>query len=373
MIELTGRERLTRLFQKKPIDRVPIWLLTPVRPLSCYTDIWNQPSYKPLMPYIDKYCVQLDRNSLPCGFCYNANPEITYKNETIIEGEDTITRNWVHMGDELSIYKEVRRGPWGSIIKPMVQDPELLDKIIDFPYVPPRPVYPDYEKDRAKQGDKGLIMMGQGDPLAPLYSLCDVGDFAMWTILEKKRITRFLDEMNRRCLEHYKYLLEEGIGEVYFIVGSEFAGPPLVSPAQFNEMSAKYVKGIIDLIREYGKYSIVHYHGNLGTILDGMRYMHPDGLHTIEEPPIGNCPLPIARKALDDTILIGSLQYDELFRLSEEEIAAEAKRMINEGTKNNGRFILSTTAGPYEDYMPEKAINNYISFVKVGLQYGKYL
>ncbi len=372
MRNLSGRERLTRLFENKPIDRVPIWLLTPVRPIGCYVDIRNIECYKPLLPYIDKYCVQLDRWYLDKGFCYNAHPDIKQGYEEVQEGNEFIKRSWVKLGDKITLTKEIRRGPNGPTIKHMVEDPAILDIILDFPYVPAKPNYTNYKKDLEKLGDKGLNMPCQGDPLSPLYSLCNVADFAMWTILEKKRIKRFLDEMNRRCLEHYKHILEQGIGDVFFIVGTEFAGPPLVSPTQFNELSAKYVKGIIDLIKSYGKHSIIHYHGNIKNILDGMNYINPDAIHTIEEPPIGNCPLPVARKALPNTILIGSLQYDELYRLSKKEMNQQVKRMIKEGTTRGGRFILSTTAGPYEEFMSEKAINNYINFVNAGLLYGKY-
>ncbi len=77
MEELTGRQRLLRLFNNQPIDRVPIWLLTPVRPIGCYVDIRNIDCYKPLLPYIDEHCVQLDRWYLDNGFCYNGNPDIT--------------------------------------------------------------------------------------------------------------------------------------------------------------------------------------------------------------------------------------------------------------------------------------------------------
>ena len=39
MTELTSRDRLTRLFDGKEIDRVPIWLLAPYHRQGCYADI----------------------------------------------------------------------------------------------------------------------------------------------------------------------------------------------------------------------------------------------------------------------------------------------------------------------------------------------
>lgn len=71
--------------------------------------------------------------------------------------------------------------------------------------------------------------------------------------------------MYERTYHLYKYLLERDVGEVFFLVGAEFAGPPLVSPDKFSELCVKYVKGIVDLIRSYGKKSILHYHGSSTT------------------------------------------------------------------------------------------------------------
>ena len=164
--------------------------------------------------------------------------------------------------------------------------------------------------------------------------------------------------------------MERNIGEVFFIVGAEFAGPPLVSPAKFSEMSARYVKGIVDLIREYGKWSIVHYHGNLYRILDGMKAIGPDGLHTVEAPPIGDCTISQAREVLGkETILIGNIQYDDLARREPAEIEAMVQAAVEEG--RSGRFILSPTAGPYEQEIGEQQVGNYLAFIEAGIKYGK--
>ena len=52
--------------------------------------------------------------------------------------------------------------------------------------------------------------------------------------------------------------------------------------------------------------------GQLYDILDGIREINPDGLHTIEAPPFGNCTLSQAREVLGDMILIRNIQYSDL-------------------------------------------------------------
>jgi hypothetical protein len=196
-----------------------------------------------------------------------------------------------------------------------------------------------------------------------------VETFAVATLTDRDLLLQFLDEMYRRYIDLYGTLLEHGVGPVYFIVGAEFAGPPVVSPADFVELSARYVRGIVDLIRSRGMYSIVHYHGNLRRVLDGMAAIRPDGLHTVEAPPVGDCTLAQAREALGDTILIGNIQYDDLRRLTPDEMERLVARTIEEG--RGGRFILSPTAGPYDESITPRMQENYIRFLEAGVKHGR--
>ncbi|KLU63125.1 methylcobalamin:coenzyme M methyltransferase [Peptococcaceae bacterium CEB3] len=366
---LTSRERLTRLFNGQDIDRVPIWLLAPYHRLSCYADIYNIPSYRKVTEQIDKYCDTFDRRDFYTGFCYNASPDVRVKKKERVENRNRISEEIVTYKD-FKLIKSHSTGKDGTKIKFFVEDIDELMKILDMPYVPVEPDIKQYFIEKEELGDKGLMMIDIGDPLVPLHYLMNAENFSIFSLTEYDKILQFTDVMYKRVLNLYRYLLEKNVGEVFFIVGAEFAGPPMVSPSKFNEMSARYVKGICDLIREYGKKSIVHYHGNLFRVLDGMKEINPDGLHTIEAPPIGDCTIPQAREKLgSDLVLIGNIQYDDLTRKSKEEIDEMVKQAIEEG--KTGRFILSPTAGPYEDYISEKMVENYLTFVEAGIKYGK--
>jgi hypothetical protein len=225
-----------------------------------------------------------------------------------------------------------------------------------------------YKKEKEELGNRGLMMMDLGDPLTPLYHLCDAADFSLWTLTDYGTLLNFLDIMYERVYGIYKEYLENNIGDVFFIVGAEFAGPPLVSPDKFSELSVRYLKKLVELIRSYGKISIIHYHGNLYRVLDGIKEINPDGLHTIEAPPIGDCTLTQARERLDEVVLIGNIQYDDFRRLSFDEMEVLVKKTLDEA--GTGRFILSPTAGPYEPMIPDRMVNNYSAFIQAGLKYG---
>lgn len=366
--KLTSRERLTRLLNGQDIDRVPIWLLAPYHRLGCYADIYNIPCYKPIIEHIEKYCDTFDRRGFNSGFCYNTHPDV--KIESFTEEKDgQITKGNTVKYKDMGFTKYVSTGVKGTKVKYYIEDIEELEKILEIPFKMPEPDVSAYFKEKEELGDKGLMMIDIGDPLCPLYHVSSAENFSIWTLTDYDTILQFTDEMYKRVYNYYKYFLERGVGEVFFIVGAEFAGPPLVSPAKFNELSVRYVKGIVDLIRSYGKKSIVHYHGNLYKVLEGMREINPDGLHTIEAPPIGDCTITQARQALGDMILIGNIQYDDLVRKDKEEITEIVKSAIEEG--KSGRFILSPTAGPYENFLNSKAVENYMAFIEAGIKYGK--
>lgn len=366
---MNSRERLTRLFNGQEIDRVPIWLLAPYHRLGCYANIYNIQSYKKVTEYIENYCDTFDRRWYDFGFCRNANPDIkktSYQKQE--NGNVADVETWSYK--DFSLTKYTSRGKDGTKVKYYVDDVDDLSKILEIPHVPCQPDVSAYLKEKEELGDRGLMMADIGDPLSSLYSLMSAEDFSIFSLTDYEKILDFTDEMYKRTLENYKYLLERDICDVFFIVGAEFAGPPLVSPTKFNEMCTKYVKGIVDLIRGYGKKSIVHYHGQLYHVLEGMKAINPDGLHTIEAPPVGDCTITQAREALGkDMILIGNIQYDDITRKSKEEIDQMVCDAIEEG--KSGKFILSPSAGPYETEISEKTSENYIAFIEAGLKYGK--
>ncbi len=363
---MNSRERLTKLFAGEKIDRVSIWLLSPYHDVDYYSKIYRNENYAKLIPYIEEYCDVLDRRNYNQGFCYNDNFTVETV-ETFSEKGSKITTTATY-GD-LKFEKYIDRTSGSAKLKYFVSEADELLEILKVPYKMPLPDISLYEAEKAQLGDKGLMMMDLGDPLQPLYHLMSAEDFSIATFTDYDIILEFLDEMYKRVIDYYTYFLENNIGEVFFIVGAEFAGPPMVEPTKFEELSVKYVKTLCDLIRSYGKKSIVHYHGQLKMVLDGMKQIGCDGLHTIEAPPTGDCTIAQAREVLGDMILIGNVQYDDIANGTKERVRELTKQAVLEG--KTGRFILSPTAGPYDDDISEKAIENYIEFIKIGIEFGE--
>ncbi len=369
MTPLSSRERLSRLFEGKRTDRVPVWPLFPFHRLHYYADIHALPCYRRVVEAARLHADVFDRRAPETGFCLSGSPQIHMREERRVEGGRRLALRTVSWrGLELS-QEGVLDGERLQPTRHWVDDVAQLGRILEMPYERPPFDLAQFEREREELGDRGLMMLDIGDPLQVLYRLMSVETFAVATLTDRSLLLHFLDEMNRRCLDLYGWLLDHGVGPVYFIVGAEFAGPPVVSPADFMELSARTVKGLVDLIRSRGMYSIVHYHGNLTRVLPGMAAIGADGLHTVEAPPVGDCTLEQARKALGDTILIGNIQYDDFRRLTPDDMERLVERTIGEGS--GGRFILSPTAGPYEQSIPQRTQDNYVRFLEAGAKYGR--
>ena len=366
---MTSRERLLRLFANRDIDRVPIWLLFPWHPIGCYADVRNLTIYAPVVDRIEQgACDSFDRRAVASGFCYNANPDLRVTH-SVTEESGVRTDETIVTGPGLNLARRHVIGKRGTYVKYYIEDPAELAAILRVPYVPPRPPLEPLRSEREEFGDRGLFMLDLGDPLGPLYHLMSATDFSMATATDYRALLDFTDAMEERVLALYRYFLEADAADCYFIVGCEFAGPPIVSPARFSDMSARYVGKICDLIRSYGKISIVHYHGNLYHVRGGMKAINPDALHTVEAPPIGDCTITQAREILDPITLIGNVQYDDICRLTPDEIEASVKDALAQA--EGGRFILSPTAGPYDANISNHAIANYLALIDAGIKYGK--
>jgi uroporphyrinogen-III decarboxylase len=370
---MTPRERLFAALAGRPTDRVPVWLLFPYHPTSYYVDVRTLPAYKPVFEASKKYAFMLNRRSLGAPL---HTEEVLSGTETITENNWQVTRSWLeYSGQRLTA--ETRRRDGETRIKKMLETdadlelycslpietrPERLQEALDRQL----PVY-QQEKDDFPEAF-GAMMLDNGEPIGPLYHNSNLESYAVWSLSHDDLIVDLLERIQERLRIIYRYCLERDLADVYFLVGSELAAPPLVSRATFQRWVVPHAKELIAMIRDYGKKSIQHFHGQIRDLLPDFVEMAPDGLHTIEAPPVGNCTLAEAFARTDNQItLIGNVQYDDLRKLSDAEMAASVKAVLNE--TRGKRFILSPTAGPFDPEVPEQITRNYHVLMRTAWEY----
>ncbi len=332
---MTARERLFAALDGQPTDRLPIWLLFPYHPLGCYVDVRSHPGYREIFEYSKDRVIMLNRRSpgIPL-FCDGFDPCMTQRISTDDQLDDILAR-------------------------PILVDKVKIEGLLDAQL----PSYLEEKKEFPSQ--YGAMMLALGEPVNWLYGNTDMREYAIWSHTRREEINKFLDKIYQQKLLVYRYFLERDAADVYFMVGSELAAPPMVSHDTFREWIVPYAKGLIDLVHSYDKKVIQHFHGQIRTLLDDFVVMGPDALHTIEAPPIGDSTFAEAFDVVGDRMaLIGNIQYDEFRALTPGQMRIEVQKVIEEC--RGKRLILSPSAGPYDENLSDRMKQNYLTFIETG-------
>ena len=363
---MTPRQRLLASLSGLGTDHVPVWLLFPYHRTSYYVDVLNHPAYRPLHDIAMERCVTLDRRNI--GGVPLFTPDVTTTEETRADGSAWITTR--HGADSQTWRKGTRR----------LQEDEDLEFLLSLPVETDlaslRPSLETFaERTRAERAEfpesAGAMMLDLGEPIGFLYGNSNLESFSIWSITHSGEIVAWLDAMLQRFLEIYRFTLENDLADVYFMVGSELAAPPMVSIDTFNRWIVPYAKALVDLVHRYGKKVIQHFHGQIREVLPGFREMGADAIHTIEAPPVGNCTFTQAYEALGSgTTLIGNIQYDDFRSSSEGQIRSAVREILAECAGR--RLILSPTAGPYDPNPTPEFIANLRAFVDEAWRHGPW-
>jgi len=113
---------------------------------------------------------------------------------------------------------------------PVNNDPDAIRKELDSQL-------PVYLKERAEFPiELGAMMLDLGEPINILYHNSNLEELAIGSIdpVTNQAITGFLDRLMENRSFIYNYCLERELADVYFMVGSELAAPPMFSEKPFS-------------------------------------------------------------------------------------------------------------------------------------------
>ncbi len=372
---MTHRERLLAVLRGDRVDRVPIWLLFPYAPAPYYTDVRANPHYRPVMGLADRYALTLNRRGLGAGLFA---PEVRQGHEDTTDGPWRVRRQWIEYRGR-RLWAEQRTGPGPAQIKKLLETEDDLHVYCSLPLnTDPARIAADLEAQLPRYlaerdafpPEAGAMMLDLGEPIGPLYGSANLTEYPVWSVTCFDEITDWLDRHMQRVRIIYDWCLQRDLAEVYFLVGSELASPPMLSPATFDRWIVPYARELIERIHAHGRYAIQHYHGQIRLILPRFLEMGADALHTIEAPPTGDCTLAEAFEVVGDRIaLIGNVQYDCFRSYTPAQMARAVRDVLAEA--NGRRLILSPSAGPYEHEISRRVAANYLAFLRAGWHAGQ--
>ena len=370
---MNARERLFAVLNGEPTDHTPIWLLFPYHQTAYYADVRSEPSYRLVFEASKKCAIMLNRRNPHVRLFA---PDVHERIENVAEGDERIERRSLEYKGK-RIFSETRRGRHGSTVKKLLCSDDDLEFYCSLPLNLDADAInaemdsqaPVYLQERAEfPSEYGAMMLDLGEPIGVLYGVSQLEDYAIWSLTHADVVVDFLSRVQQQKRIVYRYCLERNLAEVYFMVGSELACPPLVSRAAFNKWAVPFARDLIRLIHSYGAKVIQHHHGEIKGIVPDFLTMGADALHTIEAPPIGDCTFTEAFTITGDKmVLIGNVQYDEFRELTPAQMAEAVRTVLDEC--RGKRHILSPSAGPYEETISEHMAENYLAFMKAGWEY----
>jgi len=384
---MTARERLFAALDGQCTDHVPVWLLFPYHPTRYYVDVRTHLGYIQIFEASKKYAIMLNRRNMGISSdlarlrkCKESlplfTPEVTYRSEDYEKNGVKISRDYIHYKGK-SIFEEIQTAPSTTKVKKPINSDEDLEFFCSLPIETDRQrletelekILPAYLREKKEFPEEyGSMMLDIGEPIIPLYHGANLEKYAIWSITQNDRVADFLNRAMERLRIIYKWCLEHDLADIYFLVGAELASPPLVSRNTFEKWIVPYDKELIDMIHSYDKKVIQHYHGQIREVLPSFVEMAPDGLHTIEAPPVGNCTFTEAYRAVNDKItLIGNIQYEDFRSFAKEQMIKAVNSVLDEC--KGKPFILSPSAGPFIENIPQNMAENYITFMETAWKY----
>ena len=365
---LTSRERLTRIFENKPIDRPSLKLwganigqhiihpdYTPVVELACeITDIFNG-----------------------AGSAFNIlsgkSDSCKYSSERIATGsplwEDILTTIETPKGTMRAVDRVSTVGEPGYTMEHFVKDESDLEKVLSMQYIPFEVDVEGYKREELRIGDRGITTFGLDHAGYALSRLTGSETFAYLSRDNRELVHEVISAFADRLYAYVKEILEKGIKPVFSWVGPELLSPPLVSDNDFTDFVYKYDKPLCDLIRNGGGYVWLHTHGKVRKLLDRYIDMGIDVLNPLEPPKNGDIDFNEAVEKYGNRIgWEGNIEIQDILQAPQETLRKLIADCVEAG-KKSGRFILCPSAGFMEYVNPSKQyIDNLMFYLNYGLE-----
>jgi hypothetical protein len=156
-------------------------------------------------------------------------------------------------------------------------------------------------------GDAGLItIFGPPTPLLDLI-MFQIRLPAIYFLMSDHpaEMEGLLEAMHRRNCEYYE-IAAAAPGEV--VRSFEDTSTTLISPELYRRWCLRQLQDYRDICHSHGKLFVPHMCGLLKGVLPELRETGLDGIEALTPPPLGDCPIRLARQALGPEVtLIGGL------------------------------------------------------------------
>ncbi|RLI24462.1 hypothetical protein DRO57_06675 [Candidatus Bathyarchaeota archaeon] len=188
-----------------------------------------------------------------------------------------------------------------------------------------------------------------------------------WAYTDPRGLRRVAEERVRRSLDFIRAQVEAGAEVIVDCTDYALKTGPFFKPDFYHKVVFPLIRLLVDEAHKAGAFFIQHTDGNLWPILDGLIATGIDGLHSID-PSAGMRLRDVKERYGDKVALCGNVDAARtLFKGTPEEVAAEAKRCIEDAAYGGGYFLTSSNC-----IYRGVPLENTLALVGTGLKYGRY-
>ncbi|MFH1073535.1 MAG: uroporphyrinogen decarboxylase family protein [Candidatus Firestonebacteria bacterium] len=195
---------------------------------------------------------------------------------------------------------------------------------------------------RNKCGDKYFLLV-DGDVTYSLPHGDKMLEFTYRLADEPEKVKKEADKAVNDALEKAEALAKVKGGLDGYTLCCDYClnSGPFLSPSQFSEFVAPYLKKLIKGYRELGFYTIKHTDGNIMPILDQLVEANPHALHSID-PQAGMDIAEVKKLYGDKLCLIGNVNCGLMDSGTDEQTIESTRYALKHGMPGGG-YIFSTS------------------------------
>ena len=260
-------------------------------------------------------------------------------------------------------------------IKALIESPEDCRRWLSLPAKPSNGDASDILRLQRELGEEGLVLAGPGDALGLVCGMFHYDRFAMILLEDEGLIVEMLAAMSERLNDGLRKLCPQVKGVCFRFWGPEYSGAPLLNPHKyFGKLVVDFDKEAVRIVNESGNFSIIHAHGYLSGIIDGIIELHPTALEPLEVAPAKTADVTIEQLKVrlgGKMALMGGIQAGELELLAPRQVDARVKEILAVAAKGGG-FCLLPTSAPIEVPLRPAVVENYRAYFHAAHKYGTY-
>lgn len=300
--------------------------------------------------------------------------DISIVSKTYSEGDGTKVKRSILEGVNPPLFMEeiqtTEDSSW-KIRKRWLENEIDIDAFINLENI--KPCEPDAEVIivKAKQlGNYGLPYAEIMDPFSVVSEMFNTDTFYIKLLTDNERILYLLKETGERIINSIESLCKKvGFPFILRIIGAEFAVPPFLSREDFLKYDRDFYKKVVAVTDKYGVPAAFHCHGPVKDIMNDVWDWGYSFIEPFEPPPRGNVTIEEALEASSGKgIVFGGIDEVVLNTGTKEEVKSHVDSCLMQAKEKNKPFILSQTATPFFNPISDNAKENYLLYLKLGIE-----